>query len=170
MTSMPVYPSHHSGGIITILSPAGPNSLSAPRPSSLVMYLKLKGRLQFPTVPKYPREEYRERRGKLFDFWENDVLIISSGDSRENALKGGISAALYLNEEASKCGKAGWGCLTKKTDSAGLGCATPSVHEIIGRLPVTMRNKDCLGVREATSSMPVTPVPFWRRFLRRTAS
>jgi len=106
-----------------------------------------KGTLQFPQDSEYPRKEYRVNLSKLFDLRENDVLIISSGSTRENALKGGISAALFLNEEASRCGKGGWGCINKKTNSAGLRCAALTVHEMVGRLPVTMRSKDCLGVR-----------------------
>ncbi len=106
-----------------------------------------KGSLQFPQDAEYPRKEYRDNLRKLFDLRENDVLIISSGNTRENALKGGISAALFLNEEASRCGKGGWGCINRKTNSAGLRCAALTVHEMMGRLPVTMRSKDCLGVR-----------------------
>jgi predicted transcriptional regulator len=105
------------------------------------------GILQFPDDALYPHEDERAKLANFFDLRDNDVLIVSSADTREEALRGGISAALFLNEEASKCGKSGWGCLTKTTDSSGLRCAALTVHELMGRLPVTMRSKDCRGVR-----------------------
>jgi hypothetical protein len=84
-----------------------------------------------------------------FTLEENDVVIIGTASSYDIAEKGAVTAALALGDSPRPC----WrdctpnSLISADTEAQDLRCLALAVHELVGRLPVTMRSKNHRGVR-----------------------
>jgi predicted transcriptional regulator len=83
----------------------------------------------------------------VFDIQENDVIIIGSGLSYEMAEKGATTAALALGADSNHCWQTGTRIITADTKADDIKCLALAIHELVGRLPVTMRSRNEMGVR-----------------------
>lgn len=84
---------------------------------------------------------------KTFDIEENDVVIIGSALTYEAAEKGAVTAALSLIEQSSIVWSEGPEIISSNSDSEELKSLALAIHELLGRLPVSMRTKNHFGVR-----------------------
>jgi hypothetical protein len=84
---------------------------------------------------------------KLFYLSENDVVIIGFARTYNDAEKGAITAALTLNDPLRNCGINGPCIVTSDTEADELECLALAIHELTGRMPLTIRSKNKLGLR-----------------------
>jgi hypothetical protein len=106
-----------------------------------------KGKLLFPGDDKYPDQKLVAPLRGVFAVEEDDVVIIGSALTREGAEKGAVSAALAMNEQSGVPWQEGGGLISQDTDAEDLKCLALAIHELVGRLPLTMRSKNQYGVR-----------------------
>lgn len=106
-----------------------------------------KGKLLFPGDEKYPDQKLVAPLRGVFAVEEDDVVIIGSAFTREAAEKGAVSAALVMNEQSVGSWQEGGGLISQDTDAEDLKCLALAIHELVGRLPLTMRSKNQYGVR-----------------------
>ncbi|MDD1766964.1 MAG: DUF2111 domain-containing protein [Methanomassiliicoccales archaeon] len=106
-----------------------------------------KGKLLFPGDEKYPDQKLVAPLRGVFAVEEDDVVIIGSAFTREAAEKGAVSAALAMNEQSVGSWQEGGGLISQDTDAEDLKCLALAIHELVGRLPLTMRSKNQYGVR-----------------------
>lgn len=104
-------------------------------------------RLSFPGDPEHPNLSASISLRSAFDLEENDVVIIGSADSYDAAEKGAVTAALALSEISRSCWKDGSAILMPDMESEDIRCLALAIHELMGRIPLTMRSKDHYGVR-----------------------
>jgi hypothetical protein len=78
---------------------------------------------------------------------DGDVIIIGSAFSYDVAEKGAVTAALALSNLSRRCWNEGTELLSRDTEADELRCLALAVHELLGRLPVTMRSRNRPGVR-----------------------
>lgn len=83
----------------------------------------------------------------LFALDEEDLLVMASAENLGEAEREAVIRALALTNLTSRCWEDGVGIVEKGTEKLELRCYTLIVHELMGRLPVTMRYKNKSGVR-----------------------
>jgi len=107
------------------------------------------GRLLFPGDFRDPDQALLAPIRSAFTLEDDDVVIIGTGNSYEMAEKGAVTAALSLNDAPHPCWKDGpaGGLISADLEAEDLRCLALAVHELVGRLPVTMRSKNHYGVR-----------------------
>jgi len=106
------------------------------------------GLLRFPGDPEPPEQDRFAPIRSLFALEENDAVIIGTAYSFEAAEKGAVTAALSLTDVTRPCWREGSTALiSPDTDAEDLRCLALAVHELVGRLPVTMRSRNHYGVR-----------------------
>lgn len=104
--------------------------------------------LMFPDDPKVPDQSGLQPLRALFTLEENDVIIIGTGHNYEAAEKGAVTAALALSDTSRPCWREGMSNLiSADTGADDLKCLALAVHELVGRMPVTMRSLNHYGVR-----------------------
>ncbi len=106
-----------------------------------------KGKLLFPGDEKYPDQKLVAPLRGVFAVEEDDAVIVGSAFTREAAEKGAVSAALAMNEQSVGTWQEGGGLISQDTDAEDLKCLALAIHELVGRLPLTMRSKNQYGVR-----------------------
>jgi hypothetical protein len=74
-------------------------------------------------------------------------VIVGSAFTREAAEKGAVSAALAMNEQSGVPWQEGTGLISQDTEAEELRCLALAIHELVGRLPLTMRSSHQYGVR-----------------------
>jgi len=104
-------------------------------------------KLIFPGDAEHPDQSTIIPLKTVFDLEENDVVIIGSSDSYDAAEKGAVTAALALSEISRSCWKEGSAIMGADMESEDLRCLALAIHELMGRIPLTMRSKDHYGVR-----------------------
>ncbi len=107
------------------------------------------GKLLFPGDHIEPDQVRLAPIRSAFSVEENDVVIVGTANSYEVAEKGAVSASLSLSDHS----KASWkesspiGMLGPDTEAEDMKAMALAVHELVGRLPVTMRSRNNYGVR-----------------------
>jgi predicted transcriptional regulator len=81
-----------------------------------------------------------------FESSDNDVLIIGFSHLYKDAEKGAVTAALTLSDSSGGCWNDGPRVLTMDTEANELECLALAMHELAGRMPLSMRSKNKLGV------------------------
>jgi len=104
-------------------------------------------RIVFPDDSGYPDSGVNQRLRDLFDIENNDVIIIGSASTYEAAEKGAVTAALSMGNYSSECWMEGCSLLAADTNADELKCLALAIHELVGRLPVTMRSREHRGVQ-----------------------
>jgi hypothetical protein len=105
------------------------------------------GKIVFPGDNKFPDQDLVTPLKKVFEVEDGDTIIIGSGFSYEAAEKGAVSAALAIGEAAKNCWTEGPTLLSKETEAEELKSLALAIHELVGRLPLTMRSRNQFGVR-----------------------
>ena len=107
------------------------------------------GKLLFPGEPVEPDQVKLAPIKSAFSIEENDVVIVGTAMSYEVAEKGAVTAALALNDQSKPCWREGStvGLISPDTEAEDLKCLALAVHELVGRLPITMRSRNNYGVR-----------------------
>jgi hypothetical protein len=106
------------------------------------------GDLLFPDDPVVPDQADLQPIRALFALEENDAVIIGTAQSYEAAEKGAVTAALALGDTSKPCWREGsTSLISADTEADDLKCLALAVHELVGRMPVTMRSKNQYGVR-----------------------
>ncbi len=101
----------------------------------------------FPGDEDFPDQETVSPLRSKFKIEDGDVVIIGSAFSYEAAEKGAVTSALALGNQSRRCWNEGTNLLSQDTEADELKCLTLAIHELLGRLPVTMRSKNHYGVR-----------------------
>ena len=105
------------------------------------------GKIVFPGDEDFPDQETVAPLRTKFKIEDGDVVIIGSAFSYEAAEKGAVTSALALSNQSRRCWNEGTNLLSQDTEADELKCLTLAIHELLGRLPVTMRSKNHFGVR-----------------------
>jgi len=106
------------------------------------------GKLMFPGDPEVPDQNALLPIRALYALEENDAVIVGTAHSYEVAEKGAVTAALTLSDASRPCWREGTaGLISPDTEAEDLKCLALAVHELVGRLPVTMRSRNHYGVR-----------------------
>lgn len=105
------------------------------------------GEISFPGDPQHPSKGQIKPLVEAFDIEENDVIIVGSGLSYDFAERGAVSAALALGSDSAQCWQEGTQIISRDTGPEELKCLALAVHELVGRLPVSMRSRNQYGVR-----------------------
>jgi predicted transcriptional regulator len=105
------------------------------------------GELSLPGDPHNPTNDQLKSLFEAFEIEENDVIIIGSGLSYDFAEKGAVSAALALGSDSEQCWQKGTQIISRDTSPEELKCLALAIHELVGRLPVSMRSRNQYGVR-----------------------
>ncbi|HPD09311.1 MAG TPA: DUF2111 domain-containing protein, partial [Methanomassiliicoccales archaeon] len=105
------------------------------------------GRIVFPGDEEFPDQSLVAPLKNYFRMDDGDVIIIGSAFSYDAAEKGAVTAALALSNLSRRCWNEGTELLSRDTEADELRCLALAVHELLGRLPVTMRSRNRPGVR-----------------------
>jgi hypothetical protein len=107
------------------------------------------GKLLFPGDFTEPDPTLLAPIRDAFTLEENDVVIIGTANSYEAAEKGAVAAALSLSDAPRPCWRDGTSnsLISADAEAEDLRCLALAVHELVGRLPVTMRSRNHYGVR-----------------------
>jgi len=105
------------------------------------------GKLVFPDGGEHLDLELLSPIYDQFDICENDVFIIGSGSTYDDAEKGAVTAALALGVNSDQCWNIGTKIISTETKADDLKCLALAIHELVGRLPVAMRSRNNYGVR-----------------------
>lgn len=105
------------------------------------------GRVVFPQDDRYPNIETVDAIRATADVEDGDVIINSGGSTYFDAERGGITAALALCVRTRGCWNEGRSLFSSDTEEEDVKCIALAIHELVGRLPVTMRTKNHYGVR-----------------------
>ena len=106
-----------------------------------------KGRIVFPGDEEFPEQILVAPLRNYFRMDDGDVIVIGSAFSYEAAERGAVTAALSLINLSKRCWNEGTNILSQDTEADDLRCLALAIHELLGRLPVTMRSRNHLGVR-----------------------
>jgi len=104
-------------------------------------------RIVFPGDEEFPDQSLVAPLKNYFRMDDGDVIIIGSAFNYEAAEKGAVTAALSLSNISRRCWNEGTSILSQDTEADDLRCLALAIHELLGRLPVTMRSKNHPGVR-----------------------
>lgn len=105
------------------------------------------GRIVFPGDEEFPDQSLVAPLRNYFRMDDGDVIVIGSAFNYEGAEKGAVTAALSLGNLSKRCWNEGTNILSQDTEADELRCLALAIHELMGRLPVTMRSKNHPGVR-----------------------
>jgi hypothetical protein len=107
------------------------------------------GKLLFPGDYRDPDQSVLAPIRSAFTLEDNDVVIIGTANAYEVAEKGAVTAALALGDSPRPCWRDGSAnsLISPDTEAEDLRCLALAVHELVGRLPVTMRSRNHYGVR-----------------------
>lgn len=105
------------------------------------------GRIVFPGDEENPDQKLVAPLRSVFAVEDGDAVIVGSAFSNDAAERGAVSAALALNEKPVPCWQNGGGLVSIDADAEGLKCLALAIHELVGRLPLTMRSRNHYGVR-----------------------
>ena len=104
------------------------------------------GRLKFPGTDQEVDEEIQEMFQKTFKLKEEDVIIIGTSNTPQNAERGAVSVALSLMG-GLKFKKELHGILSSSSNTNELISLAFAIHELVGGLPVCAKSKNNLGIR-----------------------
>ncbi len=105
------------------------------------------GKIVFPGDEELPEQNLVAPLRNYFRIDDGDVVIIGSAFSYDAAEKGAVTAALSLGNINKHCWNEGTNILSQDTEAEDLQCLALAIHELLGRLPMTMRSRNHPGVR-----------------------
>ncbi|MEM0449129.1 MAG: DUF2111 domain-containing protein [Methanomassiliicoccales archaeon] len=105
------------------------------------------GKVIFPTDERFPDQKHIEPLRKFFTIEDGDVLIIAGADEYSSAEMGAIRAGLSLTDTSNGCLEKIEKIISEENEEEDIKSIALMVHEIVGRLPVTMRSRNHYGVR-----------------------
>ncbi|MEM2943824.1 MAG: DUF2111 domain-containing protein [Methanomassiliicoccales archaeon] len=105
------------------------------------------GKVIFPDNDKYPTKEIEDALRGLFHIETGDAIIIGTAYTYETAERGAVSAALALDEQRQPCWQDSATFISQDSEAEDLKCLALAIHELVGRLPLTMRSRNHYGVR-----------------------
>ena len=107
------------------------------------------GKLYYPCSNMCPDEDTTACLKTAFNIRDGDVIIIGTAKKYRLAEQGAVTAALALENQVnlSWVEKNVWESFGPDTEAEALQSIALAVHELTGRLPTTMRSKNCNGVR-----------------------
>ncbi|MDD1746345.1 MAG: DUF2111 domain-containing protein [Methanomassiliicoccales archaeon] len=114
---------------------------------SAIILVGRNGKIVFPDDDRYPDQGAMHTVREAFVVQDGDVIIIGGASSYEKAEKGAVSAALALAEDRDRCWSEGGKLFSRDYEEEDIKCIALTIHELVGRLPVTMRSKNHYGVR-----------------------
>ena len=114
---------------------------------SAIILVARNGKIVFPDDDRYPDQMAMHPVREAFGVQDGDVIIIGGASSYEKAEKGAVSAALSLAEDRDRCWSEGGKLFSRDYEEEDIKCIALTIHELVGRLPVTMRSKNHYGVR-----------------------
>jgi hypothetical protein len=104
-------------------------------------------KVMFPKDDKYPGETLSSAIHEMAGISEGDVIVNSGASTYADAERGAITAALALCAETRGCWNEDRSLFSSDTEEEDVKCIALAIHELVGRLPVTMRTKNRYGVR-----------------------
>ena len=119
-------------------------AVSAGAKSALVLVAR-NGKIVFPDDDQFPDQDAVKPLKTLFNVEDGDVMIIGSGSSPEEAEKGAVTAALELIEGPDYNRLKDGRLFSDDYEEDDIKCIALTIHELVGRLPVTMRTKNHYG-------------------------
>lgn len=105
------------------------------------------GKVVFPQDERFPDQRVIEAMRAVCPAQDGDAIIIGGGSSYDEAEKGAVTAALTLVTKSRGCWSAGTSLFTSDSEEEDVKCIALAIHELVGRLPVTMRTRNHYGVR-----------------------
>jgi len=105
------------------------------------------GKVTFPRDERFPDQKDLEPWKSQYGIRNGDVIIIAGAARYEDAERGAITSALNLSTRTRRCWNEGTSMITGDTEQEDVKCIALAIHELVGRLPVTMRTKNHYGVR-----------------------
>ena len=103
-------------------------------------------KLRFPGTDQVVGDDIQDLFQKTFKLKEEDVIIIGTSNTPENAEMGAVSVALYLMG-GLKFKKELHGILSSSSSTNELISLAFAIHELVGGLPVCAKSKNNLGIR-----------------------
>lgn len=114
---------------------------------SAVTLVARNGKLIFPQDDRYPDHQITDSLRAVNHIEDGDVVIVSGASNYPDAEKGAVTAALALSSQTKGCWNEGVSIFTSDNEEEDVQCIAMAIHELVGRLPVTMRTKNHYGVR-----------------------
>jgi len=105
------------------------------------------GKVTFPRDERFPNQKDLEQWISQYNIRDGDVMIIAGAARYEDAERGAVTSALNLSTRTKRCWNEGTSMITGDTEQEDVKCIALAIHELVGRLPVTMRTKNHYGVR-----------------------
>jgi hypothetical protein len=105
------------------------------------------GKVVFPQDERFPDQQIIESMRAVCPVQDGDAMIIAGASSYDAAERGAVTAALALATETKGCWSEGTSLFTSDSEEEDVKCIALAIHELVGRLPVTMRTKNHYGVR-----------------------
>jgi predicted transcriptional regulator len=104
-------------------------------------------RIIFPGEENFPDQAMVTPLRHVFKIEDGDAIVVGSAFSYEAAERGAVTSALALANQSRRCWSEGTNLLSQDTEADELKCLALAFHEVIGRLPLTMRSRNHYGVR-----------------------
>lgn len=105
------------------------------------------GEIVFPRDDRFPDQREVGALRETYGVENGDVVMVVGASQYDDAEKGAIIAALALSTKTRGCWNEGTSFITGDTEEEDVKCIALAIHELVGRLPVTMRTKNHYGVR-----------------------
>ncbi len=96
------------------------------------------GKIVFPGDERSPLQDALQPVKNVFGVEDGDVLVIAGADDYDSAERGAAIAALSLVDPMSACWDGAGPLLSRDFEEDDIKSIALMVHEIVGRLPVTM--------------------------------
>jgi predicted transcriptional regulator len=112
-----------------------------------ITLVAVEGGIFFPGDHNFPDPEKMSPVKLLNKVNDGDVIIIAGANSYQLAERGAISAALSLRSSSFDEQNEGTRMLSRDYEDEDVKTIALAIHELVGRLPVTMRTKNHFGVR-----------------------
>ena len=115
--------------------------------SSAITLVARNGNIVYPDDNQYPDQELMRAVWSASGIEDGDVIIIGGASSYDLAEKGAISAAMALIPTEKSEWNESNRLLSRDYEDEDVKMVALAIHELVGRLPVTMRTKNHYGVR-----------------------
>ncbi len=122
------------------------NSVRAGADSAVTLVCK-DGKVVFPGDERFPRQDLVEPVRSVFGAEDGDAIIIGGASSYDLAERGAVSAGLGLVQSEDKDWNESTRMLSRDYEDEDVKTIALAIHELVGRLPVTMRTKNHYGIR-----------------------
>lgn len=115
--------------------------------SNAMTLVAVDGKVVFPCDHNFPDQELMRPMMSRYQITDGDVIIIAGANSYDHAEKGAVTAALALISNSKEESFEESILLSRDYEEEDVKTIALAVHELVGRLPVTMRTRRHYGVR-----------------------